>query len=170
MSDFIPFFLIPFMAWGVRRYKRKQDDFGALKRSSFYIGVSAFFITEMVRSFYRPFIYTHDIYDFHFADTIGNSAGTVAAIFMILTMTHTGITKERNLFFLVFLGLIVYEIVGGVGGNPFDVWDLAATIIFSLLSAIVYFGILKPKFKDIIETKGSPTLAATDVINGQREK
>lgn len=146
LSDYVPFVLIPFIWWGVRRLKLKQDDFGSLKRATLVVGIVAYFITETARSFYRPYIYAHDINDFHIADTIGNSAGTVAALFMVLTLTRTGVAKDTHLFLIVFLGLMGYEVLSGAGDHPIDLLDLLATVIFTALSALLFFGYLKPKF------------------------
>jgi hypothetical protein len=143
--DFVPFVLIPFIWWGVRRMKLKQGDFARLKQATLKIGIAAYFVTEIARSFYRPYIYAHELNDFHIADTIGNSAGTVTAIFMILTLTRSEQAKDTHLFLIVFLGLIAYELVSGVGDHPIDVLDLIATVLFTTVSAIFYYGYLKPK-------------------------
>lgn len=50
------------------------------------IGLSALLFLEFVaRPIYRPFIYSRNIFDFHIADTLGNSLGTIAGIFIIIT-------------------------------------------------------------------------------------
>ena len=87
MQNYIPFLLIPFIAWGVRRYLIAHDDYTTLKKITFGIGISAYFLTAMARSFYRPYIYANEINDWVIADTVGNSLGTVTAIFVILTMS-----------------------------------------------------------------------------------
>ena len=147
IADFVPFVLIPFIAWGVRRYKRQQDDFGPLKQKTFAIGIGAYFVTEMARSFYRPFIYANEISDFHIADTIGNSTGTVTALFMVLTMMKTGQMKDSYLFALIGIGLIGYEVLSGTGSRSVDTWDVAATLLFTACSVVLYFGYLKPNLK-----------------------
>jgi len=144
LADFVPFVLIPFIGWGVQRYKRRQDDFGPLKQKTFAIGIGAYLITEMARSFYRPYIYANDIPDFHIADTIGNSAGTVTALFMVLTMVNPGTMKDSHVFVMIFVGLIGYEIISGSGSHTIDILDMVATLLFTVLSAILYFGYLKP--------------------------
>ena len=125
--------------------KRKQGDFGPLKQATLKIGITAYFVTELARSFYRPYIYAHELNDFHIADTIGNSAGTVTALFMILTLTRSDTTKDTHLFLIVFLGLIGYEIVSGTGGHPIDALDIVATVLFTAVSALFYHKYLKPK-------------------------
>jgi len=142
IHDFVPFILIPFIAWGVRHHLIQKKDWIPLKKLTFAVGISAYFVTEVARSFYRPYIYANEINDFHIADTIGNSAGTVTAIFMILTMVKSGSAKPHVLIIMVFFGLIGYEVISGSGSHPIDAWDIGATVVFTALSAILYYGVL----------------------------
>ena len=143
MSNYIPFVLIPFMAWGVWRLLKKRNDLTPLKRCTFYLGHIAFFLTEMGRSFYRPYIYSHGIKDYFVADTIGNSLGTVTAVFMILTLVGSGSPKDWRLIAMIIGGLIGYECLNLVGDHAFDPRDVAATLVFGALSAAVYARLLK---------------------------
>ncbi len=130
------------MAWGVRRYLIARGDYTQLKKTTLTIGASAFFLTEMARSFYRPYVYENDIYDWVVADTIGNSLGTVTAVFMILTMSGRGTNRDWRIVGLVITGLIGYELVNFIGNHPFDINDVVATIVFGSLSIVVYAKIL----------------------------
>jgi L-rhamnose isomerase len=130
------------MAWGVRRYLKSRRDYTPLKKITLTIGASAFFLTEMARSFYRPYIYANDINDWVVADTIGNSLGTVAAIFMILTMSGRGTSWDWRLVGMVIAGLVGYEMLNLLGDHPFDVNDVVATIVFGCISIVVYARIL----------------------------
>jgi len=130
------------MAWGVRRYLIGRGDYTALKKITLGIGASAFFLTEMARSFYRPYIYANDIDDWVVADTIGNSLGTIAAVFMILTMSGRGTTWDWRLVAMVIAGLIGYELLNFASDHPFDVNDVVATLIFGGISVVVYARIL----------------------------
>ncbi len=142
MDRYIPFFLIPFIAWGVRRYLIKHGGYITLKKITLAIGASAFFLTEMARSFYRPWIYANDIDDWVVADTIGNSLGTVTAVFMILTMSGRGTSWDWRLVGIVIVGLIAYEMLNLFGDHPFDRNDVIATLIFGFISIVVYDRIL----------------------------
>lgn len=142
MQDYIPIFLIPFIGWGVRRFLISRDDYTTLKKITLAIGISAYFITEMARSFYRPFVYANHINDWVIADTIGNSFGTVTAIFMILTMAGRGTSWDWRLVGTVILGLLGYEVLNLQGHHPLDVNDIVATLVFGSVSAFVYAGIL----------------------------
>ncbi|MDJ0919160.1 MAG: hypothetical protein QNJ05_15485 [Woeseiaceae bacterium] len=142
MDRFIPFFLIPFIAWGVRHYLVSRNDYTTLKKWTLGIGITAFFLTEMARSFYRPYIYANDINDWVIADTIGNSLGTVAAIFMILTMSGRGTSWDWRLVGIVIAGLIAYEMLNLLGEHPFDTNDVLATLVFGGISVLIYAHIL----------------------------
>lgn len=142
MDKYIPFFLIPFVAWGVRHYLVSRNDYTTLKKITFAIGISAYFITEMARSFYRPYIYANHIDDWVIADTIGNSAGTVTAIFMILTMAGRGTSRDWGLVAMVIGGLLGYEMLNLAGEHSFDINDVYATLIFGAASVLVYARVL----------------------------
>jgi len=142
MDNYIPFLLIPFIGWGVRRYLIKHRDYSTLKRITLGIGISAWFVTEMARSFYRPYIYANDINDWVIADTIGNSLGTVTAVFMILTMSGRGTSWDWRLVGMVIAGLIGYEMLNLADDHPFDVNDVLATLLFGGISILVYARIL----------------------------
>lgn len=142
MDNYVPFVLIPLIGWGVRRYLISHRDYTALKKLTLGIGISAYFVTEIARSFYRPYVYANDINDWAIADTIGNSFGTVTAIFMILTMSGRGTNWDWRLVGMVMAGLIGYELLNLAGEHSFDVNDVLATLVFGAASAFAYSRIL----------------------------
>lgn len=142
MQNYVPFFLIPFIFWGVRRFLVSRNDYTTLKKITLSIGVTAWFLTEMARSFYRPYIYANHIDDWVIADTIGNSLGTITAIFMILTMSGRGTHWDWRLVAMVIAGLIAYELLNLTGHRSFDLNDVIATVIFGGISILVYARIL----------------------------
>jgi VanZ family protein len=143
MENYVPFVLIPFRGWGVRRHLIRRDDYSSLKRATLSIGISCFFLTEMARSFYRPYIYARGIDDYLIADTIGNSLGTITAVFMILTMAGRGTNRDWWLVAMVLVGLIGYEFTNLTGSHHFDSNDVWATLIFGVLSVLLYARILR---------------------------
>ena len=143
MANYVPFFLIPFIGWGVRRYLIRKNDYSRLKKTTFGIGISAYFLTEMARSFYRPYVYAHDINDWFIADTIGNSLGTITAVFMILTMSGRGTSWDWRLVGMVLAGLVGYEVLNLTGASAFDVNDVLATLVFGAISILIYSRILR---------------------------
>lgn len=148
---YIPFALIPLIGWGLVRYLKKKNDFTPLKKTALAIGIFAFYITELVRSFWRPYVQKHHIFDFYFSDTIGNSFGTITGIFIILTLSGTGTKKDWKLILAIILGLMVYEYM-----NPpsrFDIKDVYATLLFGLISSVVYLILLKKYRKNPTKTR-----------------
>jgi hypothetical protein len=94
------------------------------------IGLSTLLFLEFIaRRIYRPFIYSHSIFDFHIADTLGNSLGTIAGIFIIITFL--GRDRSQYLFLIktITISFIFYEIISPLFGKPIDPWDIAATIL-----------------------------------------
>lgn len=142
MIDYVPFVLIPFIGWGVWRYLKKKNDLTPLKKRTFAWGIGAYFLTETARSFYRPFIYANDIQDYFIADTIGNSLGTVTAIFMILTLAGSGTRRDWTLVGVILAGLVGYECLNLLEDHPFDGNDVIATLIFGAFSALLYAHLL----------------------------
>ncbi|HQU73644.1 MAG: hypothetical protein KDI06_09720 [Calditrichaeota bacterium] len=143
MDNYVPFVLIPFICWGVLHYLKKKNRLSSLTKRMLFIGITAFFITELGRSFYRPYIYKNAIQDFHIADTIGNSFGTITAIFMILTLSGKGTKADWRLVLLIIVGLLFYEFLNLTGRHSVDVNDLIATVLFGALSSIIYYFLLR---------------------------
>jgi hypothetical protein len=94
------------------------------------IGLSTLLFLEFIaRRIYRPYIYSQDIFDFHIADTLGNSLGTIAGIFIIITFL--GRDKSQYLFLIktITISFVFYEIFQPLLGKPIDPWDILATIL-----------------------------------------
>jgi len=143
MDNYIPFILIPFICCGVLHYLKKNNNLTSLNKRTLLIAITAFFITELGRSFYRPYIYENKIEDFLIADTIGNSFGTMTAIFMILTLSGKGTKKDWNIVFTIIAGLLVYELLNLTGKTAIDINDMIATVVFGTISALIYFFLLR---------------------------
>lgn len=100
----------------------------------FAIGLSAVLIYDFVaRPIYRPYIYRNGINDFHLADTIGNTLGTVATIFVFLGVF--GQTRAQHLFLIktITVSVVVYELAHPLLGKPIDPWDVMATLVTGML-------------------------------------
>ena len=122
---------------------KKKKEYTSLKKATLFICIIAFFLTETARNFYRPYIYKKEIFDYYISDTIGNSLGTVTAVFMILTLVGKGHRQDWKIIVIVILGLIGYELLNIVSSHPFDFKDVLATIIFGGMSFALYFYLLK---------------------------
>lgn len=106
---------------------------------NFAIGISALLIYELIgRPFYRPYIYANKINDFHIADTIGNTLGTLPTIFFLIALLSNETKKGNYLIKLGTLGVVVFELAHPLLGKPIDIWDIVATIFTGIFSHIVY--------------------------------
>jgi len=66
---------------------------------NFSFAIGAFMIYEFIdRPWYRPFIYSNNINDFHIADTLGNSLGTFATVFIMISVFSHEKTKAYILY------------------------------------------------------------------------
>jgi hypothetical protein len=105
----------------------------------FLLFVFMFAVTETGRKIYRPYIYSHDIFDFWIADTIGNLTGSAAIIFFELALINPTRKLGRLLIVLISLGLIVYELLQYFSPRSILDWrDMIATAIAGLISWGIY--------------------------------
>jgi len=115
--------------WRLTRYKL----------INFSISLSAVLVYEFIgRRIYRPYIYANGINDFHVADTLGNSLGTIATIFFLVALFSNDVFKGKYLIKLVTFSVILYEVAHPLLGKPIDIWDIVATVITGAISYLVY--------------------------------
>jgi hypothetical protein len=124
----------------------KNWKFNKYKAINFAIGISALLIYEFIgRPIYRPYIYKNKINDFHIADTLGNTFGTLPTIFFLIAILSNDTTKGNYLIKLGTLSVVVYELAHPLLGKTIDIWDIVATIFAGLVSYIIYNAIFKDK-------------------------
>jgi hypothetical protein len=106
------------------------------------IGLGAVACCELGRAYYRPYIYSNHIRDFHIADTLGNSFGTLATVFVFVSIF--GRTFEQGLSILrtAALSVVVFELAHPLLGKVIDPWDILATLITAALAEVGYRRIL----------------------------
>ena len=103
------------------------------------VGFSALLIYEFfARPIYRPYIYSHQINDFHLADTLGNSLGTIATIFIFLGLIGNNEVQHAFLIKTITISLILYEVVHPLLGKPMDFWDILATLFTGVACWVLY--------------------------------
>ena len=120
----------------------------------FLIFVFMFLLTEAGRKIYRPYIYSHDLFDYWIADTIGNFTGTIAIVFFDLAGFNPKYKQGRIFILIIILGLIVYEFLQYFSpGSILDWRDIVATIIAGMISRAVYEFL----FKKLREKEITPT-------------
>ncbi|MGB5462830.1 MAG: hypothetical protein WBM92_05650 [Aureibaculum sp.] len=114
----------------------------------FLIAVLFFFLTEIGRNIYRPYIYTNNIDDYGIADSIGNSGGIIVQIFFMLAILNSPRKKVFRVIGFVVIGYIIYEILQPyLPRGVFDWKDIYGTLIGGVISLFILF-ILKKIVKN----------------------
>lgn len=108
------------------------------------IGVGAVVLYEVARATYRPFINSHSINDFHIADTLGNSIGTVATVFFFVSLLGRERTQDFFLIRTVTIAVLVYELAHPLLGKSIDPWDMLATVLAGLFCEGLYRLLYRP--------------------------
>ncbi len=122
-------FLVGLKAWRFTRVRR-FDLLVALISIALYEFVA--------RPYYRPYIYSHGINDFHIADTIGNTLGTLATVFTFLFLLGGEIKRDLFIINTVTISVAIYELAHPLLGKPMDPWDLGATIVSGGICHLIY--------------------------------
>jgi len=105
----------------------------------FSIGIAALIVYEFIaRPYYRPYIYQHQINDFHIADTLGNSLGTIATIYTLIALF--GSTRPQHIFLIntITISVALYEVAHPLLGKPIDPWDILATVVSGGFCYLLY--------------------------------
>ncbi|MCS5491012.1 hypothetical protein [Algoriphagus limi] len=110
----------------------------------FGIAVFFFFLTEIGRNIYRPFIYSNQIDDFGIADSIGNSGGVIVQIFFTLAVLNSPGKKAFHVIWFIVIGYILYEIAQPyLPRGVFDWKDIYGTLIGGFISLLLLLLIRK---------------------------
>jgi uncharacterized membrane protein len=113
---------------------------------NFTIGISALLIYEFVgRPIYRPYIYKNKINDFHIADTLGNTFGTLPTIFFLIAILSNDTTKGNYLIKLGTFSVVLFELAHPLLGKQIDIWDIIATVLTGFVSYLVYNRLFKDR-------------------------
>ena len=108
------------------------------------IAVLFFFLTEIGRNIYRPFIYSNNIDDYGIADSIGNLGGIIVQIFFMLAILNSTRKKIIRVIGFIVIGYILYEILQPfLPRGVFDWKDIYGTLIGGVISLIVLLLIKK---------------------------
>lgn len=113
--------------------------FTRYKAINFAIGLSALLIYEFVgRTMYRPYIYRNNIDDFHVADTLGNTLGTLTTLFFLVALLSDDTKKGNFLIKLGTISVVVFELGHPLLGKPIDIRDVVATLVTGVFSYFMY--------------------------------
>ena len=102
------------------------------------VGIATLLMYEIARYYYRPFIYSNGINDFYIADTLGNSFGTIATVFIFLGVIGRGGKHDYFLINTVTISVFLYEIAHPLLGKPIDPADLVATVVAGGICLLLY--------------------------------
>jgi len=112
------------------------------KSKCIILGLSIALLGIILTYTYRPYIYENKIYDFHFADVIGNLVAVPAALFFL-----SGIQKSKTKIVYsiptVVLTFILYEFIGI--SETFDVLDIYVTIINGIVLFLILYYVFQIK-------------------------
>src|SRR5688572_19150391 len=124
----------------MRRLRNEITDWLHSKRRimNLVIGISAVLLYEFARAYYRPYIYARQINDFHIADTLGNSLGTVATVFVFASLLGRDRAQDYFLIRTVTISVLLYEVAHPVLGKPIDPWDILATVLAGVFCEILH--------------------------------
>jgi hypothetical protein len=116
------------------------------------VGFAAVLIYEFVaRPYYRPYMYRNNINDFHLADTIGNSLGTIATVYVLIGFIGEGRAQHLYLIKIISFSVAMYEIAHPLLGKPIDGWDIAATIITGFFCYWLYKKLHPKPLEEIVK-------------------
>lgn len=118
--------------------------FTRYKLINLIIGIVALVLCEFIaKPYYRSYIYSHAIYDFHIADTLGNSLGTIAAIFIPVSILTSDVRLGYPLIKILTVSVVIYELGQPLLGKPIDVWDIVATLLTGVVCYFTYRWLFK---------------------------
>ena len=122
----------------------KHWRFTKYKAINFAIAISALLIYEFIgRPVYRPYIYNNKINDFHIADTLGNTFGTLPTIFFLIAILSNDTTKGNYFIKIGTISVVVFELAHPLLGKPIDIYYIIATVFTGFFSYLVYNSIFK---------------------------
>src|SRR4030095_1663318 len=96
------------------------------------IGLGVVAVYELARAYYRPYVYLQGINDFHIADTLGDSLGTVATVFVCVSLLGRDRAQDHFLIRTVTISVLVYEMAHPLLGKSIDPLDIVATVLAGL--------------------------------------
>ena len=98
------------------------------------ISILFFLLGTILSNTYRVYIYQNGIYDFHFADTIGNWVSVPAMSFLGLALN-----KFTNIYKSVGFSVLFFTFYEIIPFGTFDYYDLLATYICGFIICLSSF-------------------------------
>ncbi|WP_439185824.1 hypothetical protein [Carboxylicivirga taeanensis] len=93
----------------------------------------------MLSIFYRPYVYTNQINDFGFADTIGSLVSVIGFCFFAWSFkNYTDAQKNKQIFIATVIYGFVWESFGLIGiHGTFDWKDIVGAIVSGILTFLI---------------------------------
>ncbi len=86
---------------------------------------------------YRPYIYSHNLFDFHIADVIGSIVCVPSSVLFFLGMSPKYSVKKYTIYSTIIF--IIYELFGLMNiHGTFDIYDIIAIIISAFCFYFIY--------------------------------
>lgn len=125
----------------IEDFKKELQNwkFTKYKAINLTIGMTALLVYEFVgRPYYRPYIYANKINDFHIADTLGNSLGTIATLFALVFFFTKEKVKGNYMIKLGTFSVALFELAHPLLGKPVDYWDVLATVVTGIVCFVAF--------------------------------
>lgn len=106
------------------------------KKILFIAGCLFLIITTLGIIFYRPYIYTHQYFDFYIADACKGLFAILGIALLYLSFSKN--RKPVSVILAVALAFIVWEIIELLAGSVFNYNAMIGAVIGSILSWIIY--------------------------------
>ena len=137
---------------------RSLEEISLSKKNKTYLFISVGIVATgiILTQTYRPYIYSNDLYDFKFADTIGSLIAVIGFCFLLWGFKdYSNSTMNKQILGAVLVYSVIWEPLGLLGiWGTFDWYDMIAAGISGILAFVG---------KEIIERKYRTKNARTAV-------
>lgn len=114
---------------------------------SLFMAVFLAVVAGVMSHTYRPYIYSHQLDDCHFADSLTNFFGVPAAVCLCVALCRELEYNAVGYVFAVCLAFVIYEFFG----FTFDYWDIIATFLSGGLTMIPLHIYMRRHQQDFLE-------------------
>lgn len=102
------------------------------------VGAVGLALTEAGREVYRPWVRRERLHDWGIANTLGNSLGTLTAVFVVVGLVGKDASSDYRLIALIAVGLVGYEVLQGPMGGAIDPQDMLASLLAGVACVLLY--------------------------------
>ncbi len=117
----------------LKRLETPYEFSRTVRIKMFCLSVLVFILGGISSNIYRPYIYSHGIYDFHFADTCTNIFAVPLSFCLVCSLRKSVSVRIEVGMIAISVVLILNEIIGSTQ----DYYDMSATVISGILTTIV---------------------------------